>query len=205
MRHRHAIVFIAACLALPLSALTARAAGDPAKGQAAAAMCAACHGQGGVSVMAANPSLAGQHEGYIVAQLKAFKSGARKNAMMAPMAANLSEDDMRNLGAYFASQRPAAGAAKDAASIEVGRKLFRGGNVANNVAACAGCHSPNGAGIPAQYPRLAGQHPEYTVAQLKAFRSGERSNDLNGMMRAVAAKLTDTEIESLAQYVAGLK
>lgn len=205
MRPRHAVSLVLACIALPLSASLARAAGDPAKGQATAQMCAACHGPGGNSVMAINPSLAGQHEGYIVAQLKAFKSGARKNPMMSPMAAPLSEEDMANLGAYFASQAPRQGAAKDAASVEVGRKLFRGGNTATGTAACAGCHSPNGAGIPAQYPRLAGQHAEYTVAQLKAFRSGERANDLNGMMRAVAARLTDAEIESLAQYAAGLK
>lgn len=205
MRPRHAISLVIACIALPLSASLAQAAGDPAKGQASAQLCAACHGPGGLSVVPINPSLAGQHEGYIIAQLKAFKSGARKNPMMSPMAAALSEEDMANLGAYFASQSPRQGAAKDAASVDPGRKLFRGGNAANGTAACAGCHSPNGAGIPAQYPRLAGQHAEYTAAQLKAFRSGERANDVNGMMRAVAARLSDVEIESLSQYAAGLK
>lgn len=205
MRHRHAVLFFITCLALPLSTTLARAAGDAAKGEATAQVCAACHGPGGNSMIAINPRLAGQHEGYIVAQLQAFKSGARKNPLMTPMAANLSEDDMRNLGAYYASQTPPAGAARDAASVEVGRKLFRGGNAANSIAACAGCHSPNGAGVPAQYPRLAGQHADYTAAQLKAFRSGERNNDLNGMMRAVAARLSNAEIDSLAQYVAGLK
>lgn len=205
MRYRPAVLIFIASLALPLSASLARAAGDAAKGEATAQVCAACHGPGGNSMIAINPRLAGQHEGYIVAQLRAFKSGARKNPLMSPMAANLSDDDMRNLGAYYAAQVPAAGAAKDAESVVVGRKLFRGGDASNSIAACAGCHSPNGAGIPAQYPRLAGQHVDYTVAQLKAFRSGERNNDLNGMMRAVAARLSNAEIDSLAQYIAGLK
>lgn len=205
MRHRHVVFLIAALLALPLGSTAAVAAGDPAKGQASAQMCAACHGADGNSVVPMNPNLAGQHADYIVQQLKAFKSGARANPIMAPMAANLSDDDMRNIAAYYAGQKPRAGAAKDATSIEIGRKLFRGGNAAQQTAACAGCHSPNGVGIPAQYPRLAGQHADYTVSQLKAFRSGTRSNDPNGMMRAVAARMSDAEMESVAQFVAGLK
>ena len=184
---------------------THAAGGDPVKGQALAQVCAACHGVDGNSVVPINPSLAGQHAEYLVGQLRAFKSGGRKNAIMAPMAANLGDEDMKNLAAFFASQTPRGGAARDAASTEVGRKIYRGGNLSTNVAACSGCHSPNGAGIPAQYPKLAGQHAEYTAAQLKAFRSGERANDPNSTMRGVAARLSDAEIDSLAQYVSGLK
>lgn len=181
------------------------AAGDAAKGQQLAQVCAACHGVDGNSPLPANPSLAGQHADYIAKQLKNFKSGERKNAIMAPMVASLSEDDMKNVAAYFANQTPRGGATKDVASVETGRKIFRGGVTSSGVAACAGCHSPNGAGIPAQYPRIAGQHVEYTTAQLKAFRSGERANDPNNMMRSVAAKLSDGEIDALARYVNALK
>lgn len=186
-------------------AAAADAAQGQQKGEQLAQMCAACHGPNGNSVIPTNPSLAGQHADYIAKQLKQFKSGERKNAMMAPMAANLSEDDMRSLGAYYASQTPRGGAAKDLNSAEAGRKIFRGGIASSNVAACAGCHSPNGAGVPSQYPRVAGQHVEYISAQLKAFRSGERANDPNGMMRMVAAKLTDKEIDALALYMNALK
>ncbi len=192
-----------ACLVF--ASMVHAAGGDPAKGQSLAQVCAACHGVDGNSSLPVNPSLAGQHADYLIKQLKNFKSGERKNPIMAPMVANLSDDDMKNIGAYFASQAPKGGGAKDAASVEAGRKVYRGGNLANGVAACAGCHSPNGAGIPAQYPRIAGQHADYTVAQLKAFRSGDRTNDPNNMMRAIAAKLTDHDIETLAQYVSGLK
>ncbi len=196
-------------LGLSMLALTSSvpAAGDdPAKGQQIASqICAACHGTDGNSFLSANPNLAGQHSGYIVKQLKNYKSGDRKNPVMAGMVAALSDDDVKNVAAYFSSQAPKGGSAKDASSVELGRKVFRGGNVSTGVAACAGCHSPNGAGIPAQYPRLAGQHAEYTVTQLKAFRGNERSNDPNNMMRAVAARMTDKEIESVAQYIGGLK
>lgn len=181
------------------------APGDAAKGQQLAQVCAACHGVDGNSPLPVNPSLAGQHADYIVKQLKNFKSGDRKNAIMAPMVASLSEDDMKNIAAFFVSQTPRGGVTKDASSVEAGRKIFRGGVISSGVAACAGCHSPNGAGIPAQYPRIAGQHVEYTSAQLKAFRSGERANDPNNMMRNVAAKLSDKEIDALAQYLNALK
>ncbi|MBM3395505.1 MAG: cytochrome c4 [Betaproteobacteria bacterium] len=206
MRHRHDLVsLLVTFLASALYAVTGQAAGDPAKGQAASAMCGACHGPDGNSMIPANPKLAGQHAAHIAKQLKDFKSGARKNPIMAPMAVALSDDDMNHIGAYFAGQKPQAGAARDAASVELGRKLFRGGNASRGIAACSGCHLPNGAGMPSQYPRLAGQHADYTVAQLKAFRSGERNNDPAAVMRTLAANLTDAEIESLAQYVAGLK
>lgn len=181
------------------------APGDAAKGRQLAQVCAACHGTDGNSLLPANPSLAGQHADYILKQLKNFKSGDRKNAIMAPMVANLSDDDMKNVAAYFASQTPRGGATKDAASVEAGQKIFRGGISSSGVAACAGCHSPNGAGVPAQYPRIAGQQIEYTTTQLKAFRSGERANDPNNMMRGVAAKLSDKEIDVLARYLNALK
>jgi cytochrome c553 len=124
---------------------------------------------------------------------------------MAAQVASLSEADMRNLAAYFSTQKPKQGVARNAALVSAGQKLYRGGNAANGVAACAGCHSPDGAGIPIQYPRLKGQHPEYTVAQMKAWRSGERANDPNAIMRGLAARLSDKEIEAVAEYIVGLK
>lgn len=179
--------------------------GDPAKGQALAAVCGACHGPDGNSAIAVNPNLAQQHPAYIAKQLENFKSGARANAIMAPMAANLSADDMKNLGAYFASQKLRPAAAKDRDLVTLGQKLYRGGDPERGLPACAACHSPTGAGIPAQYPRLSGQHPDYTIAQLKAFRAGERANDANSMMRSIAAKMTDREMAALAEYSAGLR
>jgi cytochrome c553 len=152
-----------------------------------------------------NPSLAGQHPEYLFKQLNEFKSGSRNNAVMMVMVAGVSAEDMRNLAAYYAAQKPSETAAKDKDLVAEGRKLFRGGNVATGVTACAGCHSPNGAGIPSQYPRLAGQHPEYVVAQLKAFRAGDRANDSNNMMRAVAGRLTDKEIAAVAEYLSALR
>jgi cytochrome c553 len=179
--------------------------GDSAKAQPIAnQICAACHGADGNSPLPMNPSLAGQHPEYLFKQMNEFKSGSRNNAVMVGMVAGLSAEDMRNLAAYYAAQKPRETAAKDKELVAHGRKLFRGGNIATGVAACAGCHSPNGAGIPSQYPRLAGQHPEYVVAQLKAFRAGDRTNDSNNMMRAVAAPLTDKEIAAVAEYLSGL-
>lgn len=152
----------------------------------------------------ANPSLAGQHPEYLLKQLTEFKSGVRSNLVMSGMVANLSPDDMHNLAAYYSSQIPKQLGAKDKDLVAQGRKLYRGGNPSNSVAACAGCHSPNGSGIPAQYPRLASQHADYVAAQLKAFRAGDRANDPNQMMRATAVKLTDKEIAALAEYISGL-
>lgn len=179
--------------------------GDPAKGQALAAVCGACHGTDGNSAIGMNPSLAQQHPAYIAKQLENFKSGARTNAIMAPMAANLSPEDMKNLGAYFGAQKLRPAAAKDRDLVTLGQKLYRAGDAERGLPACAACHSPTGAGIPSQYPRLGGQHPEYTIAQLKAFRAGERANDPNSMMRSIAAKMTDREIAALAEYSAGLR
>ena len=124
---------------------------------------------------------------------------------MAGMVGNLSADDMNNLAAYFAAQKPKPRSARDPELVKLGQSIYRGGVLAKGVAACASCHAPNGAGIPAQYPRISGQHAEYTASQLKAFRSGERANDANRMMRMTAAKLTDREIAAVSEYVAGLR
>ena len=148
---------------------------------------------------------AGQHASYLYKQLSDYKSGRRKNAIMNGIAATLSEPDMRNLAAYFSAQKAAGGGAKDTELIAMGQKLYRGGVSSIGVPACAGCHAPDGAGIPAQYPRIAGQHPEYTRAQLQYFRSAERDNDPNQMMRAITHRLTDKEVAALAEYIAGLR
>ncbi len=184
---------------------------DLAKGeQLAKQVCAACHAADGNSVLPANPKLAGQHSSYLAKQLVNFKpqggkKAARENALMAGMVANLSDADMRALAAYYASQtlKPAAASDKELAAL--GQKIWRGGIAEKNVAACAGCHGPDGAGIPGQYPRLAGQFAEYVDAQLKLFRAGARANDPNGMMRGVAARMSDAEIKAVAEYAAGLR
>lgn len=184
---------------------------DPAKGeQIAKQVCAACHAADGNSVAPANPKLAGQFPEYLHKQLADYKpqggkKAARNDPVMAGMVANLSDADMRNLAAYYAAQklRPAVASSKELAAL--GQKLWRGGNAATAVPACAGCHGPDGAGIPAQFPRLAGQYAGYIEAQLKLFRSGTRANDPNGMMRGVAARMTDQEIKAAAEYAAGLR
>ena len=182
-----------------------------AKGeQVAKQVCAACHAGDGNSAVAANPKLAGQIPEYLHKQLVNFKpqggkKAERDNAVMAGMVASLSDSDMRNVAAYYASQklRPAAAGSKELAAQ--GQKLWRGGNAANGVAACAGCHGPDGAGIPSQFPRLAGQFAEYVEAQLKLFRAGGRANDPSGMMRGVTARMSDQEIKAVAEYAAGLR
>jgi len=184
---------------------------DLAKGeQLAKQVCVACHAADGNSVAPANPKLAGQHARYLHKQLANFKpqggnKAARENAVMAGMVVALSDADMRALAAFYASQslRPAAASDKDLAAH--GQKLWRGGIAEKNVAACAGCHGPDGAGIPGQFPRLAGQFAPYLEAQLKLFRAGARANDPNGMMRGVAARMSDEEISAVAEYAAGLR
>ena len=194
-----------ATLALALT-IPAHADADAAKGQAIAGqVCAACHMPDGNSAIPGNPKLAGQHAEYISKQLAAFKSGERKNAIMMGMAAALSPEDMANLGAWFESQKSAPLGAKDKALAEAGQKLYRGGKPGAGVPACAGCHSPSGAGIPAQYPRLAGQHQEYVLNQLKTFRSGERAAGASAQMMTIAGRLSDKEMEALAEYVASLR
>jgi cytochrome c553 len=184
---------------------------DLAKGeQLAKQACVACHAADGNSVAPANPKLAGQHANYLYKQLTNFKAqggkkAARENALMAGMVANLSDPDMRALAAYYAAHKlkPAAASDKDLAAL--GQKVWRGGIADKNVAACAGCHGPDGAGIPGQYPRLAGQFAEYVDAQLRLFRTAGRANDPNGMMRGVAARMSDEEIKAVAEYAAGLR
>jgi cytochrome c553 len=184
---------------------------DPARGQTIAAqVCAACHGPDGNSTAPANPKIAGQFSEYLQKQLVDFKpqggkKPARESAVMTGMVANLSEADLRSVAAYYAGQKLRAAAAADKDLAALGQKLWRGGNAASGVPACAGCHGPAGAGIPAQFPRLAGQFAEYLGAQLKAFRDGARANDPNSMMRGVAARMTDRQIRAVAEYAAGLR
>ncbi len=203
-------------LAAMLSAMAAVAAeppsrGDPAKAQGIVnQVCAACHAADGNSQIAANPKLAGQIPEYLYKQLTNFKAAAgkkaeRDNPVMAGMVANLSPEDMRNLAAYFAGQTAKPGAAKSKDLVALGQRIYRGGIASERIAACASCHGPNGAGLPAQYPRLSGQHADYIGAQLKAFRSGARANDPNASMRDVAGRLSDREIEAVADYIAGLR
>jgi cytochrome c553 len=173
-------------------------------------VCASCHAEDGNSALPANPVLAGQHADYTLKQLLNFrprdgKPAERPNAVMAGMVANLSGDELRSLAAYFEQQKPRLRAARDPDLVRLGQAIYRGGIPARNVAACTACHGPNGSGIPAQFPRLAGQFAEYTSAQLRAFRVGERANDPNRMMRAVADKLSDREIAAVAEYIAGLR
>ncbi|MEY5098224.1 MAG: hypothetical protein RJA36_943 [Pseudomonadota bacterium] len=194
----------AALAALSCSAQAQAIKPDLAKGAASfGQVCAACHGADGNSTIAANPKLAGQHPEYLVKQLQEFKSGKRANAVMSGMAAPLSDEDMRNIAAWAAGQKPVAGAAKNKDLITLGERIYRGGIADRQIPACAGCHSPNGAGIPAQYPRLSGQHAEYTANQLKAFRAGERKN--SAQMSGVAVYLTDKEIAAVSDYIAGLR
>lgn len=182
------------------------AKGDPAKAQQIVnTVCVACHGADGNSVITTNPKLAGQHEAYLLKQLKDFKSGARKNPVMSGMVATLTPEDMLNLAAYFSSQKNSGGKGADPKQVELGQKIYRGGVMKSGVPACAGCHSPNGAGIPDQFPRLAGQHADYIATQLKAFRNEERANDPAKMMREVSVKMTDKEIAAVAEYIAALK
>lgn len=197
-------------LSVVLFSATVLAAGAPetpkpdlAKGQAAAATCMACHTADGSRGAPANPILQGQFPEYLAKQLHEFKSGKRKNAIMQGMAAALSDDDIRNLAAFYASKQAQPGFAKNKDTVLIGEKIWRGGVADRSIPACAGCHGPNGAGIPVQYPRIAGQHADYTETQLNAFRSGARAN--NAQMTGVAAKLNDAEIKAVSDYAAGLR
>ncbi|MEY3887077.1 MAG: hypothetical protein RL650_1169 [Pseudomonadota bacterium] len=177
---------------------------DLAKGEAiVAGVCAACHAADGNSMIPANPKLSQQHPEYILKQLQEFKSGKRANPVMMGFAAQLSDEDMRNV-AYFVASKPATpGFAKEKETVGLGEKIYRGGIADRQIAACAGCHGPNGAGMPAQYPRLSGQHADYTASQLTQFRDGVRKNNLQ--MTQVAAKLNDREIKAVSDYIAGLR
>lgn len=184
-------------------------AGDAEKGKALSGTCAACHGTDGNSVNPIWPSLAGQHEAYIVRQLELFKSGARENALMAPMAANLSAQDMADLAAYFSSQSLTMKAA-DPDQVELGRSIYQGGALDRNVPACMSCHGPTGQGNPVSgYPVLANQHAAYTALQLRAYKAGRvlaDKDDINGQVMAGVAKyMTDEEIDAVASYIQGLQ
>jgi cytochrome c553 len=182
-------------------------AGSAEAGQTKAAPCIACHGVNGNSVNPEWPVLAGQHPQYIVKQLKAFKNDERVNPLMTPMAKGLSDQDMEDLGAFFSTQTATGGEAEPS-KVAAGQKLYRGGEPVNGIAACAACHGPTGAGNPtAKYPSIRGQHAVYVTAQLKAYREGSRKTDQpqNQMMRNIAAKLSDAQIDALASYVQGLR
>ena len=194
----------AAVFSLTGSLSQAWAGGDAVAGKTKSAACAGCHGMDGNSVNPDWPKLAGQGERYLSKQLQDFKSGARNNATMAPMVAALNEQDMADLAVFFSGQSMAAGAA-DKALVELGQKIYRGGNPASGVAACLGCHGPSGAGNPAAgFPSLGGQHAKYVATQLHIFKSGERSNDAGKMMRNIVAKMSDEEIKAVSSYIQGL-
>jgi cytochrome c553 len=177
---------------------------DLAKGEASfGAVCVACHGVDANSTIPVNPKLAQQHPDYLIKQLQEFKSGLRANPIMSGFASTLSEDDMRNVAYWAASKKSLPGFAKDKDNVALGERIYRGGIADRQVAACAGCHSPNGAGLPSKYPRLGGQHADYVAVQLTSFRDGVRKNSLQ--MSQVAAKLNDREIKAVADYIAGLR
>jgi cytochrome c553 len=198
------ILCAAAAAVLSFSAQAQSAKPDLVKGAALYGnVCVACHAVDGNSSTPANPKLAGQHPEYLIKQLQEYKSGKRANAIMQGFAAGLSDDDKRNIAYWLASQKPKDGAATDKDLVKLGERIYRGGIADRQIAACAGCHSPNGAGIPSQYPRLAGQHAEYTETQLRHFRDGTRAN--NAQMTGVAAKMNDREIKAVSDYIAGLR
>ena len=210
MKRALALLSLAVC-AGPLAAAEPAAKPDSAKGQSIAnKVCAACHGADGNSPTPANPKLASQVPEYLQKQLANFKPAGgkraeRENPIMGGMVAGLSTADMRDVAAYYAAQRATPGAVKTQDALALGRKIWRSGDMTKGLPACAGCHGANGAGLPAQYPRLAGQYAEYTEAQLKAFRSGERRNDANKLMQAIAARMSDPEIRAVADYITGLR
>lgn len=194
----------AALAAASLAAHGQTAKPDLAKGAAQyGQVCVACHAADGNSTTPVNPKLAQQHPEYLVKQLHEFKTGKRENAIMVGFASSLSDEDMRNISFWLASQKGKLGSAVNKDLVSLGERIYRGGIPDRQVAACVGCHSPNGAGIPAQYPRLSGQHAEYTASQLVAFRDGVRKNNIQ--MAGVAAKMNDREIKAVSDYIAGLR
>jgi cytochrome c553 len=194
--------FVLCSLGVSVGAL---AEGSAEKGESKSTACIACHGPAGNSVNPEWPSLAGQGQEYIRKQLQAFKGGARKNPLMTPMAAGLSDEDMADLGAYFAAQKP-TGLEADPGKLAVGQRVYRAGDAKNGVPACAACHGPAGDGNPpAAYPALRGQYGTYVAAQLRAYRAGTRQTDPSQMMRTVASTMTDEQIDAVASYVQGLR
>lgn len=192
-----------ALLCLCVSAVSS-AAGDAASGKANSAVCAGCHGADGKAITPEYPNLAGQHASYIAKQLTAYRDGARVAQLMSPMAAALSDQDILDLAAYYSQMTPIEGVSGEE-NLTLGQNIYRGGVTSAGIAACIGCHGPTGNGNPAAaYPSLSGQNVAYLAAQLKLFRSGERNNDPNEMMRALAHRLSDAEIDALANYATGL-
>lgn len=198
------VIVLLSALVTTIASQATLAQGDPAAGQAKSALCATCHGVDGNSELSINPKIAGQKASYIVKQLQDFKSGNRVGVTMAAMVAALSDEDMADIAAWYASQEATVGGAEPEA-LELGASIYRAGNKELSVAACSACHGPAGKGNePAGFPALSGQHVEYTLMQLQQFRSGERDNDPSGMMRTVVERLTDTELQALASYLSGL-
>ena len=193
----------AAKKAEPVAANVAPVANKQTAEQIVQGVCAACHGADGNSAISLNPKLAGQHPEYLLKQLTNFKEGTRANAVMSGMVANLTPADMQNLATYFATQKQTLAKAKTNGVGSLGEKIYRGGIAKTNVPACAACHGANGAGMPKQFPRLAGQHADYTYQQLKTFRTGERANA--PMMMAIAAKMTDAEMQAVSDYMQGMR
>ena len=184
----------------PAKGSTLYSNGDPSRGILA---CVACHGAAGNSTITQNPKLAGQHDAYIQKQLHNFKGPDRNNAIMTGIAKALGEDDVRNIAAYLEQQKPAPGSARNKNTVDHGKKIYRAGIAEKQVPACAGCHGPNGAGIPAQFARLAGQHQDYTIAQLTNFRTGTRAN--SAQMMSIGKRMSDEEMQAVADYIAGLR
>jgi cytochrome c553 len=185
---------------------SAHAAGTAEAGQAKSATCMACHGMDGNSANPEWPSLAGQHSSYIVKQLKHFKAGERQNTLMSPMAMILSDQDVEDLAAYFASQTLRPTGETEPSKLQLGQHIYRAGIASKGVPACSGCHGPNGRGIAgAAFPQVGGQHAVYAAAQLRGYKSGTRATDPNSMMRTIASRLTDEEIDAVASYLQGMR
>lgn len=196
--------FHVTAIALLCFAGHAHSQGDAAAGQAKSAVCAACHGADGKAIQEAYPNLAGQHASYIAKQLTEYRDGGRVNALMTGQAANLSDQDILDLAEYYAAIPKIEGVASEE-NLELGKNIYRGGITSAEIAACSACHGPTGMGNPqAGWPVLSGQNAQYTSDQLRYFRSEERANDPNAVMRSASKRLTDEEIDAVANYIAGL-
>lgn len=201
---RKLLVSLAATLGLAVGAAHAQVEGNPSAGREKAQVCAACHGQQGISAAPTFPNLAGQQPNYLIKQIVDIRDGTRVVPQMAGIVDNLTEQDIADLAAYYANQTPNLGQA-DPELAQRGLELYKAGSLAKGIPACMACHMPTGEGIDtARYPALSGQHPEYTVTTLKAFANGERSNDPNAIMRDIASKMSDSDMEAVANYVYGV-
>ncbi len=197
------VACVALCLFL-LGGWEPSVAADSATGQQKSAVCAACHGVDGNSANPEWPKLAGQHAGYLVKQLQDYRSGARRNAQMSALVTTLNDADMADIAAYYAGQQLKHGQAS-AEWVELGERLYRAGNRTSGVPACTGCHGPTGRGnLPAAYPVLGGQYARYTADQLRAFKQGQRDNDGEAVMRTISSRMSEVEIEAVAEYISGL-